>query len=72
MALAKAPSDMGYRELGAFIKAMEASGSDMNELRVERMLAAAGSEGDAPSSCSRVGQTASLRASKIDTLAEAL
>ena len=38
MALPKAPSDMGYRELGAYINAMERSGSDVGELRVERML----------------------------------
>lgn len=34
----KAPQDMGYRELGRFIRAMERSGADVNELRVERML----------------------------------
>ena len=34
----KAPQEMGYRELGRYIKAMERSGADVNELRVERML----------------------------------
>ena len=34
----KAPQDMGYRELGRFIAALERSGSDVNELKVERML----------------------------------
>lgn len=34
----KAPADMDYRELGRFIQAMERSGADVNELRVERML----------------------------------
>jgi lipopolysaccharide export system permease protein len=34
----KAPQDMGFRELGRFIGAMERSGADANELRVERML----------------------------------
>ncbi len=34
----KAPTEMGYRELGAFIRAMERSGADVNKLRVERML----------------------------------
>jgi len=34
----KAPQDMGYRELGRFISALERSGSDVNELKVERML----------------------------------
>src|SRR5919202_6937926 len=29
---------MGFRELGRFIRAMERSGADVNELRVERML----------------------------------
>lgn len=33
-----APADMGYRELGQFISAMERSGADVNTLRVERML----------------------------------
>jgi lipopolysaccharide export system permease protein len=34
----KAPEEMGYRDLGTYIKAMELSGSDVNQLRVERML----------------------------------
>ncbi|PYO78228.1 MAG: hypothetical protein DMD63_08100 [Gemmatimonadetes bacterium] len=34
----KAPTDMGFRELGRFIASMERSGADVNELRVERML----------------------------------
>ena len=34
----KAPSDMGFRELGQFITSMERSGAQVNELRVERML----------------------------------
>lgn len=34
----KAPAEMDYSELGRFIKAMERSGADVNELRVERML----------------------------------
>lgn len=34
----RAPTDMEYRELGRFIDAMERSGSDVNELKVERML----------------------------------
>lgn len=34
----RAPADMEYRELGRFIGAMERSGSDVNELKVERML----------------------------------
>jgi lipopolysaccharide export system permease protein len=38
MASPRAPTDMGYRELGRFIRAMERSGSDVNTLRVERML----------------------------------
>ena len=38
MATPKAPQDMGYRQLGEFIGAMERSGADVNELRVERML----------------------------------
>jgi lipopolysaccharide export system permease protein len=33
-----APTEMGFRELGQFIHAMERSGADVNELRVERML----------------------------------
>jgi lipopolysaccharide export system permease protein len=34
----KAPDEMGYVDLGKFIKAMELSGTDVNQLRVERML----------------------------------
>jgi lipopolysaccharide export system permease protein len=34
----KAPDEMGYTDLGNFIKAMELSGTDVNQLRVERML----------------------------------
>jgi lipopolysaccharide export system permease protein len=34
----KAPAEMEFRELGRFIKAMERSGTDVNVLRVERML----------------------------------
>ncbi len=34
----KAPAEMDYRELGKFIGALERSGSDVNNLRVERML----------------------------------
>jgi lipopolysaccharide export system permease protein len=37
-AIAKAPADMGWRELGRYIRALERSGSDVNGLRVERML----------------------------------
>lgn len=37
-ASAKAPTDMEFRQLGRFIRAMERSGADVNELRVERML----------------------------------
>ncbi len=38
MANPKAPAEMGYRDLGEFIEAMERSGTDVNKLRVERML----------------------------------
>lgn len=38
MANPKAPAEMGYRDLGRFIEAMERSGTDVNKLRVERML----------------------------------
>jgi lipopolysaccharide export system permease protein len=38
MANPKAPEEMGYGDLGNFIKAMERSGSDVNKLRTERML----------------------------------
>jgi lipopolysaccharide export system permease protein len=34
----KAPQDMDFRELGRFIQAMQRSGADVNQLRVERML----------------------------------
>jgi lipopolysaccharide export system permease protein len=34
----KAPTDMRYRELGQYIAALERSGSDVRELRVERAL----------------------------------
>lgn len=34
----KAPAEMDYQELGRFITAMQRSGADVNELRVERML----------------------------------
>ena len=34
----KAPSEMRFAELGRFIDAMERSGGDVNQLRVERML----------------------------------
>src|SRR3954468_357641 len=34
----KAPTDMGFRELGRFITSMERSGAEVNELRVARML----------------------------------
>lgn len=34
----KAPQDMDFRELGAFIHAMQRSGADVNQLKVERML----------------------------------
>lgn len=38
MANPKAPAEMGYRDLGRFIAAMERSGVNVNKLRVERML----------------------------------
>ncbi|MCC6770518.1 MAG: LptF/LptG family permease [Gemmatimonadaceae bacterium] len=38
MASSKAPSDMGYTELGRYITALERSGSDVNVLRVDRAL----------------------------------
>jgi len=38
MANPKAPAEMGYRDLGRFITAMERSGADVKKLRVERML----------------------------------
>jgi lipopolysaccharide export system permease protein len=34
----RAPTDMEYRELGRFIGAMERSGGDVDQLKVERML----------------------------------
>jgi lipopolysaccharide export system permease protein len=34
----KAPQDMDFRELGRFIQAMQRSGADVNQLKVERML----------------------------------
>ena len=34
----KAPEEMRFFELGRFIRAMERSGADVNQLRVERML----------------------------------
>jgi lipopolysaccharide export system permease protein len=34
----KAPTDMGFSELGRFIDSMERSGADVNALKVERML----------------------------------
>jgi lipopolysaccharide export system permease protein len=38
MANSRAPEEMGWTDLGAFIAAMERSGSDVNKLRTERML----------------------------------
>lgn len=38
MANPKAPAEMGYRDLGRFIAALERSGTDVNKLKVERML----------------------------------
>ena len=37
-AATKAPADMGWRELGRYIRALQRSGSDVNPLKVERML----------------------------------
>lgn len=34
----KAPQDMDFRELGRFINAMQRSGADVNQLKVEQML----------------------------------
>jgi len=34
----KAPEEMGYTDLGIFIESMQRSGTDVNQLRVERML----------------------------------
>src|SRR5436189_3654218 len=38
MAKPRSPQEMRYRELTRFIRALERSGSDVNTLRVERML----------------------------------
>jgi lipopolysaccharide export system permease protein len=38
MATQKAPQEMGYRDLSRYIAALERSGGDANELRVERAL----------------------------------
>jgi lipopolysaccharide export system permease protein len=38
MASSTAPEEMGYKELGKYIAALERSGGDANELRVERAL----------------------------------
>jgi lipopolysaccharide export system permease protein len=38
MANPRAPAEMGFRELGRFIEAMERSGADVRKVRVERML----------------------------------
>jgi len=38
MVTAKAPDDMNYKELGAFIEAQQRSGIDVGKHRVERML----------------------------------
>jgi lipopolysaccharide export system permease protein len=38
LANAKAPQEMGFVELGNYIQSMELSGTDVNQLRVERML----------------------------------
>ncbi|MCC7055366.1 MAG: LptF/LptG family permease [Gemmatimonadaceae bacterium] len=37
-AATKAPADMGWQELGRYIRALQRSGSDVNPLKVERML----------------------------------
>ena len=37
-AATKAPADMGWRELGRYIRALQRAGSDVNPLKVERML----------------------------------
>ena len=37
-AATKAPADMGWSELGRYIRALQRSGSDVNPLKVERML----------------------------------
>ena len=38
MAMPKSPQDMGYRDLTKYIRSLERSGGDANELRVERAL----------------------------------
>src|ERR687886_1295128 len=38
MATPKSPQDMGYRDLTKYIRSLERSGGDANELRVERAL----------------------------------
>lgn len=38
LANTKAPQEMGFVELGNYIQSMELSGTDVNQLRVERML----------------------------------
>lgn len=38
LASSKAPGDMGYDELGRYIRALERSGSDVNVLRIDRAL----------------------------------
>jgi lipopolysaccharide export system permease protein len=38
MAAPRAPQDMGYRDLSRFIEALDRSGGDANELKVERAL----------------------------------
>lgn len=38
MASPKAPQDMGWRELGRYIRSMERSGADVRVMKVERML----------------------------------
>lgn len=37
-AATKAPADMGWKELGRYIRALQRAGSDVNPLKVERML----------------------------------
>ena len=38
LATPRSPHEMGYRDLGRFIKALQRSGGDVNELRVEQAL----------------------------------
>jgi lipopolysaccharide export system permease protein len=38
MAVPRSPQEMGYRDLTRFIRALERSGGDANELKVERAL----------------------------------